>query len=447
MLLLAGKAAAATIYVNNVTGLDTRTGASESEPVATLHCAVQLAKAGDTIMLAQTGIPFQESLLITDGHGGSADAPLVIEGQGAVLTGLRDIPSNTWVPLPDGIFFQPLRRSGANNPYLVGGKGRIPSAAKSHALAPGQHHWATNGVYFLPEPGHTPADYALKGLVLGEGVAIRNASYITVRNLTCEYFSNDGFNVHGESRGLLFENIVSCHNGDDGFSIHEDVGAVVRGAHLYDNDFGIQDINASQSIFNGILVESNRVAGIHLIGGLRSVVDARVRNNNGTQVWVCSGSAKSIGYAESNPLARGIAFIKNCVIEGGTHGLRVSSGGSAVISCSVISGCATGALAEAGSALHMLRTVIHGCTDIELSVCDPAAISLSENLYDPGRFRWGKDTVFGPAAWIDYQKVSGQDADSFILPAQFDSQGMLESMFFVARSRSQRRPGLAAPVP
>ena len=447
-LLLAGEAAGATIHVNNVTGNDTRTGASGAEPVATLRRAVQLAQAGDTILLASTGVPFRESLSITSGHGGKPDAPLVVEGCGAVLTGLRDVPPDAWQRLSNGIYFQPLRRFGANNPYLVGHEGRIPSSRGGLSnLAPGQHYWATNGVYFLPEPGRTPADYALKGLLLGEGVAIRDASYVTVRNLTCEYFSNDGFNVHGESRGLLFENIVSRHNGDDGFSIHEDVGAIVRHAHLYDNDYGIQDINASQSLYNGVLVESNRLAGVHLIGGLRSLVDARVRNNNGPQVWICSGLAKHLGFTENNPLARGVCFIKNCVIQGGDYGLRVSRGGSAVISQSVISGCATGLLADAGSRIHMLRTVIHDCGVTELAVHDPAEAAFSGNLYYPGRFRWGSAAVFGPDAWAGYQKASGQDADSSIAPPQFTDQGLLKKTASAPLSHPPPRPGLVAPVP
>ncbi len=443
-LLVAGELAAATIHVNNVTGNDTRTGASEAAPVATLRRAVTLSKPGDTIRLAATGVPFQESLSFAAGQGGLPNLPLVVEGQGAVLTGLRDVAPAAWQRQANGTYFQPLRRFGARKPYLVGRDGRIPAGGLD-TLVPGQHCWAKNGVYFLPETGRAPADDALKGTLLSEGVSIHNASYITIRNVTCEYFSNDGFNVHGECRGLLFENIVSRHNGDDGFSLHEDVGAVVRHAHLYDNDYGIQDINASQSIFNGVLVESNRLAGVHLIGGLRSLVDARVRHNGGPQVWICSGSAGHLGFAENNPLSRGICFIKNCVIEDGHWGLKVGPGGTAVISQSVISGCVTGLQADAEARLHMIRTVITGSTDVELAVQEKAEAVLSGNLYHPGRIRWGS-AVFGPEAWSAYQKASGQDARSTVALPRFASQGLL-TQTNAAPAALRTRPGLVAPVP
>jgi len=443
-LLAAGTLCAATIHVNNVTGNDTRTGASEAEPVATLRRAVALSKPGDTIRLAATGVPFRESLSFAAGQGGLPGQPLVVEGQGAVLTGLRDLSPAAWQRQSDGTFFQPLRRFGSRNPYLVGRSGRLPTG-RLGALAPGQHCWATNGVYFLPEAGRSPADDAFKGTLLSEGVSVQNASYITIRNLTCEYFSNDGFNAHNECRGLLFENIVSRHNGDDGFSIHEDVGAVVRHGHFHDNNFGIQDINASQSIFNDVLVESNRLAGVHLIGGLRSLVDARVRHNGGPQVWICSGSAAQLGFAENNPLSRGICFIKNCVIEDGHWGLKVGPGGTAVISQSVISGCVTGLQADAGSRLHMIRTVINGSADVELAVQEKTEAVLSGNLYHPGRIRWGS-AVFGPEAWSAYQKASGQDATSSVALPLFDSQGLL-TQTKAAPAALRTRPGLAAPVP
>ena len=93
------------------------------------------------------------------------------------------------------------------------------------------------------------------------GFATASASYIVCRNLVCECFANDGFNMHGDCRGIYLENVVARYNGDDGISIHETGGLVVRGAHVHHNTFGLQDVNAARSFYNGVLAEHNPLDG------------------------------------------------------------------------------------------------------------------------------------------------------------------------------------------
>ena len=77
--------AARTVFVDNRTGDDARDGASAEMGVRSLQRAVALCGPGDTLRLAP-GEPYRESLAFGT-KGGTATAPIVVEGQGAVLSG------------------------------------------------------------------------------------------------------------------------------------------------------------------------------------------------------------------------------------------------------------------------------------------------------------------------------------------------------------------------
>ena len=117
--LFAGSAASAgVVYVDNLGGSDKFDGSSAKltdqlgGPVRTFRKAVRIARRGDTISIANTAKPYHQSLQLTrlknSGFGGY---PMVIEGNGATLSGASPVPAVAWHHHKDGLWqFRPLRK-------------------------------------------------------------------------------------------------------------------------------------------------------------------------------------------------------------------------------------------------------------------------------------------------------------------------------------------------
>ena len=390
ILIIATSATAKSVYVNNKTGNDKNAGASPEQAFATLKKGSSQLRKSDTLIIANTHIPYFESLALSR-HGGTPENPMVIEGNGAVISGLREIKSGEWKLRKNGVFFAPYVKHGALAPYLIINKKALPRRRNLQTLTAGSHCWLKEGVYFKPEKGKSISDYIIFGTILSTGFRLSGGSHIICRNLIAEYFSNDGFNIHGNCRGLLFQNIEGRYNGDDGFSIHEDVGAVVYNGYFHHNAFGIQNVNASRSTFTGALVENNRAAGVHFAGGCHSLVDSVVRNNKKQQIKVSGGQVKHLGHSPTNPMGKGMVFIKNVVATGGEIGLEVLGGSAVSVSNSIFIGSTNGLVIQ--GQCHMTACVIYGCGENEIVnvVTKGRAVSdivLNYNLIWPCRIKW-----------------------------------------------------------
>lgn len=316
-------AGATDYYVNNRTGNDANDGLAAERAFATFAKATPKLKAGDTLHIAP-GKTYHESIIIY--NSGTAERPVVIEGHGAVLSGLTPIPASDWQAKGEDLYFLKYE-SAFGNPQLTRGpvKEQIVNAYRKgpEFLRGGEAIWRQRqGFYFRAEPGKTPADYDLHGFlvqgpVFHSGVFMDDKNFVTVRNLTCECFANDGFNVHHSSYGLLFRNVTGRYNGDDGFSVHEDVQACVYNGYFHHNDFGIQDVNASQTSFFDCTVESNRTCGVDMWGGFRVFRGLTVKGNRCGQIRIRGAKADHIGLADDDPLTRGRAFLSDVTVEGG----------------------------------------------------------------------------------------------------------------------------------
>lgn len=410
LLPLAG--AARTVFVDNRTGDDTGDGVSAQTPVRSLQRAVALCGPGDTLRLAP-GEPYRESLAF-GAKGGTATASIVVEGQGAVLSGLRPLPAETWQDRGDGLFFLPNQtRQSAARPFLVRDGAMVPRRDKVAQVGVEESCWDTTGAHFRVAPGKTMADYQLAGTMLLAGVALTGGCYIEVRDLVCEHFANDGFNVHGSCQGLVFRNIVSRWNGDDGFSVHEDVGVVVLGGYFHHNDYGIQDINISRSSFYGVLAEHNRIVGMDFMGGFHALVDSVARDNAGPQIQISVDTTRHMR-APGNTLADGVLVLKNVLTTGGRQGLHVRGGRADVSGCT-FTGAEEGVRIIGDSTVELRESAIYGCAKAELVCLSPNA-RLEANAYFPGRVQWG-ETSFAPEQFAAYREASGQDASSAVAPA------------------------------
>jgi hypothetical protein len=344
-------------------------------------------------------------------RGGTPQEPFTIEGNGAVLSGLRPLAHEKWKKTGDDLYFFPLSEAPYGQPYLANGRKKLVKGSTADALAAEQFYWDREaGIYFKCPAGKTPASYDLGATLITSGFATAGASYIVCRDLVCEYFANDGFNMHGDCRGIYLENVVARYNGDDGISIHETGGLVVRGAHVHHNTFGLQDVNAARSFYNGVLAEQNHV-GASFHGGFYSLVDCHLRDNTAYQIDVVAASPKHLIGSDHNPICRTTLFAGNVIVSGrdGQAGLRIGDRARAVVEHSVFTGTDTGILVQKGGSCHLTTSVIVDCRCALAS--DSSEVFRDYNVYHPAQMKWlGID--YGPNQWNVFRQLALHDGHS-----------------------------------
>lgn len=414
----------ATVYVNNLTGNDSNSGISPDLPVKTLAAGMRkLYATGDLkLVIAKTAVPYFETLRIT--RGGTAAKSLIIEGGGAVINGLREIPTTNWQKQGKAFFFPSPSRPPLM-PYLVINGKKVPQGKTKADIKPFSHYWADSGVYFRPETGKDIGSYKIFGTLLKNGVEIRSASYIICRNLSCERFSNDGFNIHGSCQFNLFENIIARHNGDDGFSVHDDAGTIVRNGLFYDNNFGIDDVNISRSDYYNIIAKNNHKYGIHFSGGMHSVINSVIKNNRMGQIKLNDGQADRMGISRDNPLTACLVFLKNVQLKGPVFGIYAQGRASVAILNSYIKHTPIGVKCDANARVSMTGVIIQSCSkaiieswskslELNYSIVGPGNYSFAGKNYSHKNFKqWSNKCKVGKKVLLKKHN-NASDNDFFI---------------------------------
>ena len=253
-VLLPSVCLARPVYVNNATGDDRFTGmfpeirSAADGPVATIGRALRIAQGGDAIIIANTGIPYGESVMVDrpeligsnpprvanedlvysyhpyrTGSEWVGEFPLIIEGQGAVLRGTQPLAPGVWTRVGEGTYrYQPLRK--AHYRLVVNGAvaREVPverSRTAPPELAPLEWCAFRGFVYFRVEPGRYIDQYEIEAPRFDVGLGLHNARNVIVRNLNIESFRLDGVAVTGNCRNVRLENIRSTGNGRAGLAV------------------------------------------------------------------------------------------------------------------------------------------------------------------------------------------------------------------------------------
>jgi hypothetical protein len=218
------------IFVNNLSGDDRFTGqqprgsADLSGPVRTIAKALRLAGAGDVIVLAKTNTPYRESIsLVGSRHSGTAKAPFMIRGNGAILDGSAPVPAKAWDSYQGAIFrFRPVQ-TGYQQLFLDG-RPAVQVAASQSAVGPPElnpRQWCSLGgyIYFCVDQTKLPADYQLTCAREQTGVTLYHVDYATVANLTVQGFQVDGINLFNSARHVSLVDVLCRGNGRSGVAV------------------------------------------------------------------------------------------------------------------------------------------------------------------------------------------------------------------------------------
>ena len=268
-----GPTVAPDIHVDPKTGDDTNDG--RAEPVKTIARAMKLAKPGDTIHL--TPGTYYESADFTNKHG-EHGKPITLDGHGAILDGSEPVTSAEWEQVsPDlyrrrkiykttddaivGRWF--LLWDGRMQRMGICSKGPSEPLKKSEELQPGEWTFVRedgDAFYLKLRPGQKLDEANIRFPKRSSAVVQSIAgSWLTVKNVTGMHVYNDGYNVHGAQRNLVFENIAAINCGDDGFSAHEDVDCQIDGFVSIGNATGLCDTGTSQTNYRNVFIKAATV--------------------------------------------------------------------------------------------------------------------------------------------------------------------------------------------
>ncbi|MCD6361332.1 MAG: right-handed parallel beta-helix repeat-containing protein [Armatimonadetes bacterium] len=411
-LAMVSPASAETYVVDGVKGDDANDGVNA--PFRTLARGAAVLRAGDTLSIVPMDEPYRESLRMS--HHGTSQAPIIIEGNGAVLSGSDPAPKQGWSEA-GGIYSIPVPGS-TDRSWLFAPDRHFHKGASPTSLQPEQFRYADGKLYFRPAEGRTPADYDLLLGVRSSGVAFTGAGQIIVRNLTCMNFWNDGFNVHGGSGPCWFENIKGLWNGDEGFSCHENSECYVRGGEFSHNYWhGICDIQLSRTHFTNCVIRDNVSKGVYFLGGAHSLTDCEI-SGSPIAVLLSPTTDKSYPRLDKHPLAISFTNFRNCVIEAAPDAINVQIQAQArgVFEHCVIKGGRAAVLVEAGGLGLVANSIVFDGADAEVSA--EGEYYGDYNIYHPGRLTVA-GTTYGPDFFADYKQATGNDAHSFVEEPKF----------------------------
>lgn len=280
------------VYADAEQGDDSNAGNVPESPVRTLKQAVAKLAPSGTLHLIARETPFRDPLHLA--FGGTETDPLVVEGNGAVIDLGRDITAGPWeqdgrywVFLGDG---RPHTRPFQASPIYIDNEPQyVPHERDTSETPDGNVRVREDGRFAVLFPaGKSPSNskVTLTSADGESGVFLNKGDHIIVKDLTVRYAGNDGFNVHGSGKGIVFRNVRALMCGDQGISSHGTVQVSVDGAEVAfcgSRAGGIADVGECVTDYQNILLHNNRVGGTHLQGAKHSVdglVVFKNRNDN-----------------------------------------------------------------------------------------------------------------------------------------------------------------------
>jgi hypothetical protein len=237
---------AAILYVDNRQGADVYNGHTArpidiaSGPVRTIDRALRLAGPGDTIIIANTGVPYTGPVALAGSqNGGFERLPLTIVGNGAVVDGSQPVHPSAWTRVAPGLWRMTPWRKGT---YLLleGGRPlpehpRPPNLDGLADLAEG--HWtAYRGSIYLRLPGlEEPVDRVLGLAWEPMGLSLYKVQHVVIRDLTFQHFQVDGVNLHDLCSDVILENVRSIENARAGVTVAGSSAVTLRNCELAGN--------------------------------------------------------------------------------------------------------------------------------------------------------------------------------------------------------------------
>lgn len=232
-----------TIYVDNQSGSDGFDGYAPSSqtqitgPVQSLRQALKLARPSDEIVLTNTGVPYSESLNLSGGrHSGFPNEPLVIRGNGAVLNGTAELPSDGWQRQRNGLWRLSLTRKGYYRFFHEG------QPVAQHTLSGRDwqldeialDHWVSDrgAIYFRFDDQRTPITERWSYAALEFGISLVDVRHVRIEDLTIVGYRIDGVNADNACRDVTLQNVILENHGRAGLAVGGSARVTVKNSRI-----------------------------------------------------------------------------------------------------------------------------------------------------------------------------------------------------------------------
>lgn len=246
----------------------------------TINHAIKMAVAGDTIHL--------EPKVYRDyagfyGKKGEPGKPITLDGHGATLEGSDPVDPAKWREVSPDLFANEDLMPGLSDAvigrwfFIFAGhmqhmgrtsKGKQAPLKNPEDLQAGEWTFvkdpsrekppskAIYGTFFIKLAAGQALDEAkISAPVRSAGVQFSgDNAHLVIKNLTATHPYNDGFNIHGDCRDVVFENIRAIGCGDDGISAHESAQYRVDGFISIGNSTGICDTGTAQTSYHRVFI-------------------------------------------------------------------------------------------------------------------------------------------------------------------------------------------------
>ena len=406
------------LRVDPAAGDDANDG--RDQPVKTIARAIKLAQPGDTIHL--TPGTYYESADFTNKHG-LPGKPITLDGHGAVLDGSEPVTSAEWEKVaPD--LYRRIKLYPRTDDAIVGrwfllwdgkmqrmgrcSKGPSEPLKTPADLQPGQWTFVKEeeAFYLKIAPGQELDTANIRYPKRSSAVIQSQAgSWLTVKNITGTHVYNDGYNVHGAQRNLVYENIAAIECGDDGFSAHEDVDCQIDGFVSIGNATGLCDTGTSQTHYRNVFIRDCHGFDLYFIGLKHSMENAVIESSAARTFWVDGNLLKDGQRCE--------VTLKNVLIRrvgGGPQELRIGRGGFLRAERCTFEG--VNVMLTPSGAVDFQQSLFRGAESKPEALIFPNAIWQGQgNRYDFKSLRVAQ-TSYTPATFGDFQKLTGSEADS-----------------------------------
>ncbi len=246
----------------------------------TIAEGIKAAGPGDTVHLERKVYREYAGFFAKKGLPGQ---PITLDGHGATLEGANPLDPQQWREISPGLFAADnlmtrlddamlgrwfFRFAGRMTHMGRTSKGRSAPFKKPEDLSPDEWTFQKDaartqpnnsqvfGTFFIRlKAGQSVADAQIEIPVRSAGVQLGgNNAHLVIRNITATHPYNDGFNIHGDCRDVVFENIRAIECGDDGISAHESAQYRVFGFVSIGNSTGICDTGTSETSYDGVLI-------------------------------------------------------------------------------------------------------------------------------------------------------------------------------------------------
>ena len=405
------------LYVVPATGDDANDG--RAAPVRTIARAIRLAQPGDTVHLAP-GV-YHESADLTNKHG-LPGKPITLDGHGAVLDGSEPVTSKEWQQISPGLYRRQqlykrtddaivgrwfLLWDGKMNRMQRCSKGPSKPLKQVSELQPGEWTYVKyDDAFYLKLPPGQPLDEANIRYPARSSAVVQSirGSYLTVRNITGTHVYNDGYNVHGAQRDLVFENITAIECGDDGFSAHEDANCRIDGFTSIRNATGLCDTGTSQTHYRNVFISECDGFDLYFIGQTHSVENAIIESSAARTLWVDGNRLNDGSLCEVS--LKNVIIRRTAVTD---QELRIGKGGRLrARHCTFRNLNVT---LTPGGSVDLRHCFLGGDRKPEVLIFPNTMWHGDSNVYDFKTLRVAQ-TSYHQTTFADFQKLTGSEANS-----------------------------------